>query len=232
MKIHWFQHVPFEGLGSIEPWLRGHGHVLSGTRLYAGEMPPPPDAYDWLIVMGGPMNIYEEAEHPWLAAEKRAIRDAIGQGRCVLGICLGAQLIADALGARVMRNPQREIGWFPVGLTPAGRREPLFADFPPRFEAYHWHGDTFDLPAGATPVATSAACMQQAFVWGGGRVVGLQFHLETTPDSAAALIRHCGNELLPAPYVQDAAAMLADPARFVRLNALMDRLLQRLAAVA
>jgi GMP synthase-like glutamine amidotransferase len=230
MKIHWFQHVPFEGLGSIEPWLRRHGHTVAATRLYAGELPPSPDRYDWLIVMGGPMNIYEEREHPWLVAEKRAIRDAIGQGRRVLGICLGAQLIADVLGAPVTRNAQREIGWFPVELTPAGRSEPLFADFPARFEAYHWHGDTFGLPAGATQLASSAACRQQAYVWG-GRVVGLQFHLETTPDSVAALIRHCGDELVPAPHVQDAAAMLAEPARFARLNTLMDGLLGRLAAV-
>jgi GMP synthase-like glutamine amidotransferase len=229
MQVHWFQHVPFEGLGSIEPWLRGHGHALSATRLYAGELPPSPDSYEWLIVMGGPMNIHEEGRHPWLAAEKQAIRAALERGCRVLGICLGAQLIADVLGAPVTRNAQREIGWFPVELTAAGRRHPLFADFPDRFEAYHWHGDTFGLPAGATQLASSAACAQQAYAWG-TRVVGLQFHLETTADSAAALIEHAGDEIVPAPYVQDAGTMLADTARFVRLNALMDGLLRRLAA--
>ncbi len=230
MKIHWFQHVPFEGLGSIEPWLRQHGHDVVATRFHAGELPPSPDSYDWLVVMGGPMNIHEEERYPWLAAEKQAIRAAIGYGRRVLGICLGAQLIADVLGAPVTRNLQREIGWFPVELSAAGRHHPLFADFPARFEAYHWHGDTFGLPAGATHVASSAGCVQQAFAWG-TRVVGLQFHLESTPGSATALIEHAADEIVPAPYVQDAGTMLAEPARFTRLNALMDRLLLRLQAL-
>jgi GMP synthase (glutamine-hydrolysing) len=226
MKIHWFQHVPFEGLGSIEPWLRAAGHALSCTRLHAGEAPPPMD-YDWLIVMGGPMNIYEEQAHPWLAAEKRAIRDAIDGGRRVLGICLGAQLIADVLGAQVTRNAHKEIGWFPVELTLQGQLSPLFADFPPRFEAYHWHGDTFGLPPDAVHVARSEACAQQAFVRG-TRVAGLQFHLETTPASAAELIDNARQDIVPAPYVQSAETMLAGPARFARLNHLMDGLLARM----
>jgi GMP synthase-like glutamine amidotransferase len=231
MRIQWFQHVPFEGLGSIEPWMRKHGHALACTRLYAGEKPPAVDTYDWLIVMGGPMNIYEESEHPWLAPEKRAIRAAIDGSRRVLGICLGAQLIADVLGARVTRNPQKEIGWFPVEKTPEARGSPLFVDFPPRFEAYHWHGDTFGLPPGALPVARSEACAQQAYVHG-ERVVGLQFHLETTSTSAAELINNARDEIVPAPYIQDADTMLADPARFARLNALMDSLLLRLEATS
>lgn len=226
MRVHWFQHVPFEGLGSIEPWMRAQGHTLSCTRLYAGEMPPATDAYDWLIVMGGPMNIYQEREHPWLTAEKQAIGAAINGGQRVLGICLGAQLIADVLGAKVTRNPQKEIGWFPVERTPEAGRSPLFADFPERFEAYHWHGDTFGLPSGALRVAHSAACEQQAYVWD-GRVVGLQFHLETTPASAAELIESARAEIVPAPYIQSAEVMLADATRFERLNRLMSCLLAR-----
>ncbi len=226
MRIQWFQHVPFEGLGSIEPWMRARGHVLACTRLHAGELPPPVDSYDWLIVMGGPMNIYQEHEHPWLIAEKRAIRAAIDGGRRVLGICLGAQLIADVLGAKVTRNPQKEIGWYAVERTTAAAQSSLFADFPNRFEAYHWHGDTFGLPPGAQRVAHSVACAQQAYVWG-ERVVGLQFHLETTPASAAELIENARDELVPAPYIQSAETMLADAARFDRLNLLMSGLLAR-----
>lgn len=223
-KIHWFQHVPFEGLGSIEPWMRAQGHALDCTRLHAGEMPPPEPDYDWLIVMGGPMNIYEEREYPWLAAEKRAIRAAIDGGRQVLGICLGAQLIADALGARVTRNKQKEIGWFPVELTAEAAAAAPFVDFPPRFEAFHWHGDHFELPPGAVHAARSEACAQQAFVWQ-ERIVGLQFHLETTAASAGALIDNAGHELVSAPWIQQAGQMLAGPERFMHLNALMDRLL-------
>lgn len=228
MRVQWFQHVPFEGLGSIEAWMSAQGHDLCGTRLYAGEEPPAPDAYDWLIVMGGPMNIYQEREHPWLVAEKRAIRAAIDGGRRVLGICLGAQLIADVLGAKVTRNPQKEIGWYPVERTTDAPQSPLFADFPERFEVYHWHGDSFGLPPGALSVARSEACAQQAYVWG-GRVVGLQFHLETTPASAAELIDNARDEIVPAPYIQSAETMLADATRFDRLNLLMSRLLARLA---
>jgi GMP synthase-like glutamine amidotransferase len=227
MRVHWFQHVPFEGLGSIAAWMQANGHDLSTTRLYAGEAPPPVDDYDWLIVMGGPMNIHEEQAYPWLRAEKIAIRAAIAQGRRVLGICLGAQLIADVLGARVGRNHAPEIGWFPVELTAQARDCTLLAEFPAKFEAYHWHGDYFEIPTGAVHLARSAACAQQAFSYG-NRVIALQFHLECTADGAAALIAAAGQGIMPAPYVQPAAAMLADPARFTRLNALMAALLARL----
>lgn len=228
MRVQWFQHVPFEGLGSIEPWMKARGHELSCTRLHAGEPPPAVDAYDWLIVMGGPMGVHDEQAYPWLVAEKRAIQAAIGADRRVLGICLGAQLIADALGAQVTRNPHKEIGWFPVELMPAARHCRLFADFPQRFDAYHWHGDTFGLPPGALHLAGSEACAQQAFA-AGERVVGLQFHLETTPATCNALIENTRHELVQSTTVQSEAAMLAEPGRFTRLNALMDHLLARLA---
>lgn len=230
MRVHWLQHVPFEGLGSIEPWLADNGHDVSMTRLHAGEKPPPTDDFDWLIVMGGPMNIYEQAEYPWLIEEKLCIRRAIKAGRRVLGICLGAQLIADVLQARVFTNDQREIGWFSVDLTTEAVRLPIFSGFPPSFEAFHWHGDSFGIPEGASHTAQSQACAHQAFVYG-DRVVGLQFHLETTAASARALIEHCGHELEAAmPYVQSAEAMLADAARFSRLNGLMDQLLENMVA--
>lgn len=230
MRVHWFQHVPFEGLGSIAAWMQGRGHVLSATRLYEAEVPPSVDDYDWLIVMGGPMNIHEEQSYPWLRAEKEAIRTAIEQKRQVLGICLGAQLIADVLGARVARNPEKEIGWFPVELTAQARECGFLAEFPARFEAYHWHGDHFEIPAGAQHLASSAACVQQAFSYG-DRVIALQFHLECTADGAAALVVQMGQEIVPAPYIQSATAMLADPSRFDRPNGLMDALLARLESV-
>lgn len=228
MRVHWLQHVPFEGLGSIGPWLADRGHAVTMSRLYAGDPPPGPEDYDWLIAMGGPMNVDQEDRHPWLAPEKRCLARALAAGKRVLGICLGAQLMARALGAPVTPGTP-EIGWFDVELTGAAAQSALFGDFPPRFAAFHWHGDRFAIPAGAAHAAASAACDTQAFVYG-ERAVGLQFHLETTPESAAALVEHCADELVDAPTVQPAGELLADEARFTELNRLMDALLARLEA--
>src|ERR1700758_1528507 len=114
MRVHWLQHADFEDPGTLLPWLAANGHVAHGSRLHAGEALPAMDDFDALIAMGGPMNIYDHARCPWLVAEKALIRAAIEHGKRVLGICLGAQLIADQLGGRVTRNQETEIGWFPV----------------------------------------------------------------------------------------------------------------------
>src|SRR5262245_29070247 len=108
MRLHYLQHVSFEGIGNIGDWARSHGHAVSGTRLYAAEAPPHPDSFDLLVVMGGPMNVDEEEKHPFLAAEKRFIEETLEAGRAVLGICLGSQLLASVLGARVVRNEHEE----------------------------------------------------------------------------------------------------------------------------
>jgi GMP synthase-like glutamine amidotransferase len=114
LNIHYFQHSPSEGLGEIEPWARRRRHSISATRFDLGETPPSLEFVDWLIVMGGAMNVYEHRSHPWLVSEKRFLADALAAGKTVLGICLGAQLIADALGGKVVQNSEIEIGWFPV----------------------------------------------------------------------------------------------------------------------
>ncbi len=225
MKVHYLQHVPFEGLGSIEGWVRNGGHSLSATHLYRGDSLPDIDAVELLVVMGGPMNIYEDIDYPWLADEKRFIERAITAGRRVLGICLGAQLIADVLGAKVYANGDKEIGWFPVEKTESAPE--LFSAFPQRVEVFHWHGDTFDIPAGAVHAARSACCTNQSFVYD-SRVVGLQFHLETIPDSARQLIAHGASDLVDGRYIQTPQAMLSDPGRFARVNRLMQGLLDRL----
>lgn len=225
MRIHWLQHADFEDLGCIAPWLAAHRHTVTGTPLQAGAIPPPVADFDALIVMGGPMNIYEYEAHPWLRTEKALIRAAIAQGRRVLGICLGAQLIADVLGGPVRRNDEPEIGWFPVELSAASRAEPAFADLPPRFTAFHWHGDTYALPPGAVCLAHSEACAQQAFSWDGGRVIGLQFHLEVTRDNAIEWLRH--ETLTPSRHVQAPEAILADVAAFTANNAAMRAILAR-----
>lgn len=227
MNVHYLQHVAFEGLGSIEDWVRRGGHTLGATHFYRGDPLPAVDAVDLLVVMGGPMNIYEEADHPWLVDEKRFIEQAIAAGRRVLGICLGAQLVADVLGARVYANAEKEIGWFPVEKTESAAASRLFAALPAQLDVFHWHGDTFDIPAGAVHVARSAGCANQAFVYD-ERVVGLQFHLETTPASARQIIAHGANELVHGRYIQTPQEMLAEASRFDAINRVMHDLLDRL----
>jgi GMP synthase (glutamine-hydrolysing) len=225
MNIHWLQHVPFEGLGSIEGWAKSRGHQVRATRLYREERLPAIRELDWLVVMGGPMSVYEEQRYPWLVKEKRLIEEAIQAGKAVIGICLGAQLIAHVLGARVYAGRHKEIGWFPVFMSEEARKTKIFRDFPPEMEVFHWHGDTFDLPPGCVRVAGSSACPNQAFVFE-ERVVGLQFHLEMTREGAEDLISNCGNEVVEGgPFTQGVEAILACDARFLRINEGMERLL-------
>ena len=208
MKLHYFQHVAFEDLADLKDWAQARHHTITATRFYLNETPPRVQAIDALIILGGPMNIYEEDEFPWLANEKRFIREAIATGKPVLGICLGAQLIADALGAKVLRNSHKEIGWFPLHLTDVALTLPLFEGLPERFTAFHWHGDTFDLPQDATHLATSAACNHQAFLYG-ECVLGLQFHLECNHAAIAKMIAHESADMTEGEYVQSADDILA-----------------------
>ena len=138
-------------------------------------------------------------------------------------------MIANVLGARVYRNNVKEVGWWPVEREPGAGMSPLDAIFPTQIDAFHWHGETFDLPPKARRLARSEACLNQAFAFG-ERVVGLQFHLETTLESARGLIEGSAGDLAPGPFVQPAAEILARPERFVELNRLMSRLLATLAA--
>ena len=153
---------------------------------------------DLIIAMGGPMSVNDEDTLPWMKAEKQFIRDAIRLNVPVLGICLGAQLIANAIGSRVYGNSEKEIGWFEIESTPSGKH--VFR-FPPKATVFHWHGETFDLPPGSVRLARSAACANQAFQMG-DRVIGLQFHLEMTPESIDSIIHNCRHELTEAAFVQ------------------------------
>jgi len=225
MKLHTLQHVHFEGLANLEKWAAKAEFSISFTRLYADAALPRVADIDWLVVMGGPMNIYEEDRYPWLAEEKRFIAEAIAENKIVLGICLGAQLISDVLGGKVYRNGEKEIGWFPVSLTPEAAESVVFSALPPRFTAFHWHGDTFHLAPGATRTAQSDACAVQAFEANGGRVVGLQFHLESSAESIRLLIDNCGDELAPEPYIQREHEILSQEHYLGEINTTMTTLL-------
>ncbi len=225
MRIHTIEHVPFEGPAAIADYAEAHGYTLTRTRMHAGEPLPAPGTVDLLAVMGGPMSVHDEAIHPWLAAEKRYIAAAVDAGVRVLGVCLGAQLLSTVLGGQVTANPAREIGWHSVELTAPGEVSPAFAGFPKRFPAFHWHGETFSTPPGAIRTASSEACATQAFAVG-SRLVGLQFHLETTPASMQALIENAEPiDLVPAPFVQTPEHMRETTAHFGVLEGLLQRLL-------
>jgi GMP synthase-like glutamine amidotransferase len=227
MRVHYLQHVPFEGLGSIAPWLAARGAQVTATRLYEEARFPKVSEIDWLVVMGGPMSVNDEAARPWLVAEKRFIAEAIGSMKAVLGVCLGSQLIASSLGARVYGNRERELGWFPIEPAPGAPDSPFADLFRAPVEVFHWHGQTFDLPPRAAWLARSAGCAHQAFSIG-DRVLGLQFHAEPTADTVRALADHCPEDFAPARFVQSRDEILRDEARFTRVNRVMDAILDRL----
>ncbi len=214
MRFHCLQHVSFETPGLLADRIRERGYPLETTALFRGEALPSPDDMDFdaLIIMGGPMSVHDEAAFPWLKAEKELIAAAIREKKKVVGICLGAQLIALVSGARVYPNPQKEIGFWPVHWTKAARQpgETLF---------FHWHGETFDLPAGAVLLASTDACANQAFLLG-DHVLGIQFHPEVTPGIIRAMIDHEGHELIVAPYIQTAEQILERAARLPGVEAI------------
>ena len=178
-----FRHVPFESAGRIESVLRERGISLEYADLYRdGAAAPDPADAAGLIFLGGPMSANDSL--PYLRREMEIIAAAALRGQPLLGICLGAQLIAKASGARVYRNPEKEIGWFDIHLTDAAAADPLLAGANRTETVFHWHGETFDLPAGAQWLAHSARCRHQAFRLGDS-VWGFQFHLEVTPEMIA-----------------------------------------------
>lgn len=218
-------HVPFEGPAAIKHWLTQHNidckekhapHIEAWQTL---ELP------DWLVVMGGPMSVNDTAQHPWISQEIAFIRRAIDAGTRVVGVCLGAQLIAKSLGASVVRNAHAEIGWFEIRATDTGRQYPLGALFTDNPCVLHWHGDTFELPYGAQLLASSDACRNQIFTYG-TNVLGLQCHLEMGRPQVERLARECADELAAGGhYVQPATTILAATQPFDTAQRLLDQLL-------
>ncbi len=227
VRIHCLQHVPFEGPAQIGNWAVQAGHVLTTTHLWEGEPLPDLGEFDWLVVMGGPMSVHDEALHPWLVAEKRLIAQAMHATKPVLGVCLGSQLLAQVLGARVFPNAHREIGWFPVQRGRDAAASTFFAHAPEEFVAFHWHGEAFDLPAGARQLAHSAATPIQAFEY--GTALGVLCHLEMTPAALEQMVRNAAPESGFGRFVQTAEQMRAAAHHCAATRALLNVTLDRMA---
>ncbi len=219
MRIHYFQHVPYETPANIFRWAKDRNISITGTHLYKNEPFPDFASFDMLIVMGGPMGVYDEDRYPFLKREKIFIENAISLGKKVLGICLGAQLIAEVLGSRIYKCENKEIGWFPVYKTEEAKKSKYFYDFPDSLEVFHWHGDTFDIPKNTRHIFSSEGCQNQAFESNDGKVIGLQFHLEVDIDTVKAWIKEGEDEIKGGgKYIQNPKEMISDYKRFITLE--------------
>jgi GMP synthase-like glutamine amidotransferase len=228
LRIHYFKHVVYEGLGSIEDWISSSGHKLTATRFFENAAMPELSDIDMLIIMGGGMSVNDEEQFPWLASEKKFIKKAVEAGKIVLGICLGSQLVSSALGAKVYRNKEREIGWFDIELTSEAQTGSLFHDMGRKIKTFHWHGETFDLPKGAILLASSAGCKNQAYIYK-ERVLALQCHFEPTPVSLLQMIDNGRDELKNGEYIQTEEELFADKELFESNRTFLFTILTRLA---
>ena len=219
-----FQHDPHDAPGYLGEALLKHGAKLDIVRLDEGETISDPSSYDVLLVMGGAMNVYQEGQYPWLIGETQAIRRAVEAGKAVLGVCLGGQLLAKALDARVRLGAATEIGLIPITLTEAGKSDPLFKGLS-RVEAVEWHDDSFDIPAGAVALASSEGCINQAFRFGQS-AYGLQFHPEVSPQMLAEWIKSEGDSSVDRFPFQDAMEAKA-AALQIQADRLIDNFVRR-----
>lgn len=202
MKIHYFQHTPFENTRLIKEWAHENQCEISGTRIHKNDPLPDPDSFDLLISLGGPQNILEISKYPYLKNEINYITDLQNENKKILGICLGAQLISTALGCPPETSPHKEVGIFPVSLNDNASTDPIFKSFPRQFQAIHWHYRMPGLPTGATILGQTPGCPRQIIKFK-DNVYGIQFHLEIVKESLQEMFRFCGDYFdLPSPYTQ------------------------------
>ena len=244
LRIHALFHTDYEDLSYIKHWANNHQHTTTYTRSYNQDALPALDSFDWLIVMGGPMSVHDEDSQPWLIDEKRLIKQSVDSGKTVIGVCLGAQLIAHCLGANVQPARVKEIGWLPIQLTKEAQAHPLLQDLPKQpFTDFHWHGDGFKYPQGAISLATSAAWPNQGFLYQtpqqkalGTWVMAWQCHFEVTKESIVRMVANGDNAiqkgLLDYPKtVQSAAKIIALGDKYItdnnaRLAAMLNRMVK------
>lgn len=215
--LHILQHAAFESEGIIADWAENQGLSVTRTRFHRGE--PLPERFDAAIIMGGPMGVGDDTLFPWLTSEKQWLTSAIQAGNPLFGVCLGAQLLAHALGAEVKPHIHKEIGFFPVRFQDSG--------LPEQLTVFHWHGDRFAMPQGAVPIASSEGCDHQGF-FHEEKIIGLQFHAEVTEPMIRGFLRAGKDELQdPSPWVQNASTIRAGMHYIPEMHALLITLLNR-----
>lgn len=224
-EIYCLQHVPFEDSGMIDPVLQQMGYSLKCIKLYNGDMLPDSEVIDYLIVLGGPMDMEDEDEYSWLADEKKLIKAMIDAGKPVLGICLGAQLIAHVLGKSVYPAEQQEIGWYPIEVIEAAKEHELTSSWVPYPNVFHWHSNTFDLPEGAIHLASTDVCTNQAFILN-ENIIGLQFHLEIGRPQVQQMVDNWGRYNQNGTYIQEPEEMLEGSAASEQTQEMLQQLMK------
>ncbi len=228
MRVHIIIHAPFEKPGIIESWAISKGHDLSSTHTYKGGKLPDVTTMDFLVIMGGPQSPTEIDKYPYLRDEITLAKQAVEQNKAVLGVCLGAQIIGESLGATTERSPNKEIGVFSIHLTKDGEADAIFKMFPKSFDVMHWHNDMPGLSQGAKLLAYSEGCPRQVVKYS-DRVYGLQCHMEMTTELIKGMVEHCAKDLKPGQYVQGGEKLLENS--MVDINQKMISILDYLADV-
>lgn len=228
MKILFVTHASFEKPGSIDIWAKKHNHETLEVKPYEGDALPEIDGYDMLVVMGGPQSPIEIETYPYLKDEIALVGQALKKNKRIVGVCLGAQLITEALGAATERSPNKEIGMYPLELMSAAAADPVFSNFPSKFDVMHWHSDMPGIADGIELLAKSEGCQRQAFRYG-DRVYGFQCHFELTKELVEGMIKHCDGDLKAGKYVMTSEQLMA--LDYSDINAKMDKVLDYLASV-
>jgi len=217
-------HVPFEGPGHIAAWAKKKGYSMRYVKIYENDPLPEDEVFDLLLIMGGPMNVYDYHIHPWMEDEVDWVRRKIEDGSKILGICLGAQIIAAAMDAEVLPGNHSEIGWHPLQFLPALGLFRIWKEHPGTRTVFHWHGDTFEIPEKAIRIAGSQAFPHQGFIYD-ERVLALQFHLEVTKEAVKGMVENCRDDIVPGAHVQTEKEILLTTKHIEGNNLLLEEIL-------
>jgi len=231
LKVHFIQHVAFEGPGTILSWAKKNQYQSTTSILLNGDKLPDASEFDLLVIMGGPMSANDDNKYSWLGMEKKLVSDCLELGKPMIGICLGAQVIANVLGSKVYRAQEKEIGWWPIEAAPDIEQSKLASHLPKELQVFHWHGETFDLPVGAKLLASTPTCPNQAFEFG-GHVLGIQFHMEVTPVEVNLMWDNCKSDLGVGRYQQHPPEFFGSPELFENVRIVMEKTLDNLAQLS
>jgi len=229
VRLHYIQHEAIVCPGTTLEWARERGYSVGATRIHEHQPFPALAEFDLLVIPGGTMSVYEEKRFPWLKSEKDFVARSIESGKAVVGLCFGAQLLADVLGGQVAPNSHKEIGWHEVRRSESAAQTSILSSLPERFIAFQWHGDVFTLPPGAIHAAASDATPNQAFQYK-DRVVAVQFHPESSRSTIQTLLDQAGHQVAPGPFVQDPATFLPQEQQLADMRRLFFDLLDQTVA--